>query len=177
MPAPITDIRTKLIQCGRVMFNENGFTGFSMRRLAAECGVAVGTIYNYYKDKDALLSAILSEDWDNILDRMSAAAISSNSFPEGILTLFHIYCEFIEKYSGIWLILSEGPSSIDKAHLRHIRSREEIGGVVALLMDNQKQSELKPLLPLISEVILAAAHDSALTEDMIYDMMTRLSAC
>ncbi|TDX01740.1 TetR/AcrR family transcriptional regulator [Dinghuibacter silviterrae] len=32
-----------------------GFTGFSMQKLAREAGLSVGSIYTYYQDKDELL--------------------------------------------------------------------------------------------------------------------------
>lgn len=40
-----------------------GFDNLSMRIVAEKCGVALGTLYRYYKDKATLLFAIASDFW------------------------------------------------------------------------------------------------------------------
>ena len=46
---------------------EEGVDKVSIRKLATSCGIAVGSMYNYYKDKDALMTAVSEEFWGNIL--------------------------------------------------------------------------------------------------------------
>ena len=43
------------------LFAQHGYAAVSMRQLASAVGVQVGTIYNYTKDKQALLFTIMSE--------------------------------------------------------------------------------------------------------------------
>ena len=45
-----------------------------MREAARRCGVAVGTLYNYFPSKDALAAAVMLEDWHEDLDAMCFAA-------------------------------------------------------------------------------------------------------
>ncbi|MEZ0540155.1 TetR/AcrR family transcriptional regulator [Fibrella arboris] len=40
---------------------KNGFDGFSMNKLAKECGISVATLYIYYRDKDDLIQQIGTE--------------------------------------------------------------------------------------------------------------------
>lgn len=37
---------------------QSGIEGFSMNKLARECGISVGTLYIYYSDKDNLINSI-----------------------------------------------------------------------------------------------------------------------
>ena len=46
---------------------EEGVDKVSIRKLATSCGIAVGSMYNYYKDKDALMTAVSEHFWGNIL--------------------------------------------------------------------------------------------------------------
>ena len=48
--------------CRRIAAQE-GLSALSMRTVARACGVALGTLYHYYADKDALLIATVESIW------------------------------------------------------------------------------------------------------------------
>lgn len=50
------------------VFSREGFDRANVKSIADEAGVAVGTIYNHYRDKDDLLISIFEEEFD---ERMS----------------------------------------------------------------------------------------------------------
>ena len=56
MPKIIPDLKKNIINKGRTILFEEGYDALSMRRMASECGIAVGTIYNYMRNKDDLFS-------------------------------------------------------------------------------------------------------------------------
>ena len=51
--------------CRRIVSGE-GMQALSMRRVARECGIAPGTLYNYFADKDALVLATVESIWREI---------------------------------------------------------------------------------------------------------------
>ena len=55
-----------ILQVCRRMAAQEGLSALSMRAVARECGVALGTLYNYYADKDALLIAAVESIWREI---------------------------------------------------------------------------------------------------------------
>lgn len=57
--------RLEITACAKKIIERNGFREFSLRNLASELNVAPSTIYLYYKDKNELLTALISEFWDN----------------------------------------------------------------------------------------------------------------
>ena len=59
--------RTLVRQSAERLFARHGYAAVSMRQLASDVGVQVGTIYNYTKDKQALLFAIMSEHMTELL--------------------------------------------------------------------------------------------------------------
>lgn len=52
----------------RHLFARHGYAAVSMRQIAAEVGVQVGTIYAYTADKQALLADLLRDHMEMILD-------------------------------------------------------------------------------------------------------------
>lgn len=56
MPKIIDEAEKKLLAQARQQLFAAGYGGLSVRQLAKECGMAVGTVYNYFKDKDTLVA-------------------------------------------------------------------------------------------------------------------------
>ncbi|MDC5821023.1 TetR/AcrR family transcriptional regulator [Vibrio europaeus] len=52
------DKRQKIIDAAEKLIAESGFQGLSMHKLAKEAGVAAGTIYRYFSDKEDLLQQV-----------------------------------------------------------------------------------------------------------------------
>ena len=45
-----------------------GVDKLSIRKIATSCGIAVGSVYNYYPDKDALVTAVAESFWNRIFE-------------------------------------------------------------------------------------------------------------
>lgn len=56
-----TQKRNEIVAAARRLFSDAGYEATGMARIAAEAEVAPNTLYWYFKDKDALLVAILDE--------------------------------------------------------------------------------------------------------------------
>ncbi|MBD1574670.1 TetR/AcrR family transcriptional regulator [Vibrio sp. S17_S38] len=53
-----TDKRQLILDTAEQLIAHNGFHGLSMHKLAKEAGVAAGTIYRYFEDKNDLVEAV-----------------------------------------------------------------------------------------------------------------------
>ena len=49
--------REAILEMSRQLIRQQGWSGVSIRALAAACGVSVGSIYNYFYSKAALMAA------------------------------------------------------------------------------------------------------------------------
>lgn len=58
--------REAILAACREMVAEQGLGAIGMRAVAARCGVAVGSLYNYFPSKDALLAAAVESVWEEI---------------------------------------------------------------------------------------------------------------
>lgn len=61
-----------------------GFEGFSMNKLAKACGISVGTLYIYYKDKDDLIIQIAEEESKRMSSIMLENFDPEAPFAEGL---------------------------------------------------------------------------------------------
>ena len=53
--------RTSILQTALILFGEHGYDGVSMDMLARESGYSKATLYQYFKDKEELYSAVMQE--------------------------------------------------------------------------------------------------------------------
>ena len=73
MPKLIENPEGRLVAEARRQAREGGYSAVTIRSVAAACGLGVGTVYNYFPSKDALLAAFLLEDWRECLRAIEAA--------------------------------------------------------------------------------------------------------
>ena len=79
MPKIIENLREKLVFEARRQVQERGYTALTIRSVATACGVGVGTVYNYFASKDALVAAFMLEDWQQSLAIIRSVAEESQA--------------------------------------------------------------------------------------------------
>ena len=65
----IENLHSTILTVGKRILLEDGYEQMTLRRVAGECGIAAGTIYNYFPSKDILVATIMLEDWKVILEK------------------------------------------------------------------------------------------------------------
>ena len=71
MPKIIANIKEQLLLETKKQINERGYENTTIRSVAQECGVAVGTVYNYFKSKDMLIASFILNDWIVCIDTIA----------------------------------------------------------------------------------------------------------
>lgn len=74
MPKIIENLSQRLLAEARRQVAQVGYAAMNIRDVAKNCGVGVGTVYNYFPSKDALIAGFLVEDWKESLARIEAIA-------------------------------------------------------------------------------------------------------
>lgn len=67
MPKIIDNLPSRVQEEARRQIKESGYGSITMRSIAEACGVGLGTLYNYYPSKDALIASFMEEDWQKAL--------------------------------------------------------------------------------------------------------------
>ncbi len=74
MPKILSDPKARMLQEVQRLLTQEGYCAVTIRAVAVGCGLAVGTVYNYFPSKEALLAEYLLIDW-----RQCIASIQSVS--------------------------------------------------------------------------------------------------
>jgi AcrR family transcriptional regulator len=65
--------RLAILDAAEATFSEHGLHGGRMEGIARRAGVAVGTLYNHFADRDALIRALIEERRREMIERVDAA--------------------------------------------------------------------------------------------------------
>ncbi len=108
-----TEVRSKILQEAEQVFYDKGYANASMREIATRAGVTVGNIYRYYKNKDALFSAIVDDTYMKLMDIVDMEILDHYGFSEegyGVLkqTIITKVMEILQKNRLVTMILLEG---------------------------------------------------------------------
>ncbi|MGM9589139.1 MAG: TetR/AcrR family transcriptional regulator [Faecousia sp.] len=71
----------------------------NMRSVSKECHIALGTLYNYYADKDALVLATVESIWREIFHGVHQK-VTGVSFPDYVAEIFAHIVKGAEAYPG-----------------------------------------------------------------------------
>lgn len=69
MPKLINDLRNRILDSAERLLTEKGYQGLTIREIADECGIASGTVYNYFKSKEMLVGTIIGNRWIATLEK------------------------------------------------------------------------------------------------------------
>ena len=102
MPKIIENLPQRLAEEARRQISESGFSAMTIRSVAKGCGVGVGTVYNYYPSKEALVATFMLSDWKICVAQIQACADESQT-PEPVLRTIHEKLRlFMEQYDPIF---------------------------------------------------------------------------
>lgn len=79
MPKIIENLESRLIAEAKKQIEEAGYGAMTIRSIAKACGVGVGTVYNYFPSKEALIATHLLEDWKQCITAITAVSTYSES--------------------------------------------------------------------------------------------------
>lgn len=100
----------------------SGLTGLSIREVARACDVAVGTVYNSFPTKSALVNDVVGRFWNEALaDRMPQATAGCN-FVEFCQELAAKLAHALGRFRDDWLAEVSALDAVDRASAR---KREE----------------------------------------------------
>ena len=105
---PTVTSKEEIIAACQKIAKERGLEAISMRSVASECGMAVGSVYNYFSSKSELLCAAIENIWKDIF-HMSASQCAFSDFVECLNWLFdsvqrgsQMYPEFFSRHAMVF---------------------------------------------------------------------------
>ena len=99
MPKIIENVREQLLAVAKKQIEERGYAN-TIRSVAGECGLAVGTVYNYFKSKDMLIAGFVVEDWQSILAEIRG--IKTSDAREVLKTIYVALNLFADRHKALF---------------------------------------------------------------------------
>ena len=102
MPKIIENLPRKLAEEARRQIEQSGFSAMTIRSVAKACDVGVGTVYNYFPSKEALVATFMLSDWNACITAIQNCAESADVL-DPVLSAIHSNLRlFMEKFDPIF---------------------------------------------------------------------------
>lgn len=116
--------RESILEASRALLRERGWSAINMRSVAAGCGVAVGSLYNYFASKSELVMATVESVWRELFQ------IPEDFGPEApfcrcVEWLYQSMQEGNARYPGFLTLHAMGFTTGGKAEGRRMMARTQ----------------------------------------------------
>lgn len=91
-----------LSEAKKILYDE-GYSSVSIRRVAKECNIAVGTIYNYFPTKKELIVEMMANYWEEFFLSIESIVSSKENFYVKLKNIFDNLAEFLKRFRKVWL--------------------------------------------------------------------------
>lgn len=116
-----------ILEKALLIAKREGVDKLSIRKIAASCGIAVGSVYNYYPDKEALVTAMAEVFWNNIFSDQER--------------LYHHGMRFTQFLEWHYSYLHAKMSPYDSSWIRDLEGKIPKDTTVTLLMQVLNEDE------------------------------------
>lgn len=103
MPKIIDNPRELILNEAKEILYKEGYKSISIRRVAKECDIAVGTIYNYFPTKKELIVEMMANFWEEFFYDVDILLLSNKGFYEKLNGIFNNVSEFVKSFRETWL--------------------------------------------------------------------------
>jgi len=147
------------------VFATHGYAAGTTNRIAARAGVSIGSLYEYFPNKDALLVALLEahiEEGEGLVREAATHLIAKNQeLAETIQALVAVMVELHERDPRLHRVLFEEAPLPPRVRRRLAESEERIASEVAEFLSRRKEFKRRdPLLAaqIIVQTVEALTH-------------------
>lgn len=174
MPKIIPDVRNRILKSARKQLIESGFNGLSLRGVATECGIAVGTTYNYFSSKSELANVVMENDWKDVIAHTGTKKGEVSTAAEGVTAIYHAIHEFINQYSTVIDQERSSSASLKTVRAGYPKLTSQIKDVLNDTLESFGYHETESCLMLEAELIIAASLSETAHEADFADLTRRV---
>ena len=100
-------MKDTIFEAAGSVLQQHGVGGITMDRVATTAGLAKGSLYNYFEDKDALLTFVYGRLVEPFLEAIEEIAQGGLPAPEKLEQILRIALERSDKHKAIIRLLAE----------------------------------------------------------------------
>jgi AcrR family transcriptional regulator len=135
-PESSSPVRGRILAAARKRFESFGYRRTGIAEIARDAGVAAGTLYRYFKNKEAILVEVLRELNESWIERAREAVSQPGTAPERLARLGPVSVEFYGENSLLNAVLRRDTEFIFAPVLEpmHARVLDETVAIMAELI-------------------------------------------
>jgi AcrR family transcriptional regulator len=144
----------RILEVALDLFRRRGFEQTTMRGIATEAGVSLGSAYYYFESKEDLVMAFYEQAIEAMAPRMEAALAGATSFEERIAAIMAVKFEYFQPNQSFLGALFDPQNRLSpfSEATRHIRERDQMYFAQAIATKPggiRVPEDLAPFLPKI----------------------------
>lgn len=174
MPKKIAELREKMIAYARQALLQEGTSALTVRSTASACGVAVGTVYNYFPSKEGLIEAVILADWEVMLAGLRKQLKPIEDALEGL----RIICDELQTFATTYGdVLSIPPTRLNASESFYRRHGVFVKQLCSLIQPVILRCDClyHPVLPeFLAEALLVLAVDTEKHFENVRPIFARL---
>jgi AcrR family transcriptional regulator len=126
--------RQKILENGKKLLLANNLSTFSMRQIAKSCDIGLGTIYNYFDNKEMLAYQIINDDWDSGSALINDVVHSDKDLRTKLKSMY----EIVEAFLSCYLNLFYEVITVDDRKKTTVFQEEVSEMLLALIADERR---------------------------------------
>lgn len=150
MPKVIKNLKETILIEGKRQLLSNGYKNLNIRNITFNCGIGTGTFYNYFKNKDMLVTTIFESDWSLVLINTKSVIEENMPFNDKLRIIYEYMNKFLKNYIYVFAEMSLFNDFNDK-----------------------KEELLKPIYLLIEKILIIHSLKGEVTSCIPYDKLSR----
>ena len=154
MPKIIENVHGLLVDEAKRQIREEGYDSVTIRSIARECGIGLGTFYNYFKSKDMLIASFLLDDWKARIDKVKNENEGQSDPMVVVRSIHNELKEFIESNISIFTSASAIKSFNSTAGNYHKMLRAQIAEPIFAACVKGGYEDAEFLSEFVAEAIL-----------------------
>jgi AcrR family transcriptional regulator len=116
--------RTQVVTAAIAIFGRRGYHASTIRDIAAQAGVSVGLIYQYFGDKEDVLFLAIVDVLDSYRRRIPAVTAQIDEPLERLRAAVHAYCSVIDENVDATVLAYRETKSLRRARRNVIKQKE-----------------------------------------------------
>jgi AcrR family transcriptional regulator len=149
--------RRRLLEAATTLASEGGYDAVHMRAVAAQAGVALGTLYRHYASKDQLLVAVLVDQADALQHALVRRPARGRTSADRVADVLERACRALEREPRLTAAMVTALSSTDPAAASAVLSVEErLQTMMADAIDGATVPQLDAVLRTLGHVWFSA---------------------
>lgn len=142
MPKIIKDVKENIFKTAAKLFCQQDYDDVEMRHIAKKCGIAVGTLYNYYSNKKELYIDIIDTSWNETFGKLKTVDESRKPIKDKIREYIQVLYRDMECRRGLCKSMFKSNYSDIIEDERICRLKNKIfQEVIALIKQTEKQEK------------------------------------